>query len=260
MAAVAEASSTNVDYEWPYRFEISPLDDLSIDETYQRPLTTFWKEVSEGFNPALVGTLIVSERRNGSKVIIDGQTRWSAMRERGLHDAPCLIYEGLSKADEAALFSDLQTQRRGMRSYHRFRAQLVARRPMAVDIAKIVTELGFELGKEETPNTLRSIAALEALYKIDRDHLADVMEIIQQAWGTQDKLATSAELIRGIGFFLRNQENVDIDRLINRLQGVTPSMVKHRASALREGNPSLKGGAQTYVAQAILGEYMRRAR
>lgn len=258
--AVAQDQEQDTQYDWPYRFEVVSLDELSVDETYQRPLTGFWKEVTEKFNPALVNTLIVSERRNGSKHIIDGQTRWSAMRELGMTAAPALIYTGLSKADEATLFADLQTQRRGMRSYHRFRAQLVGNRPMAKAIAKIATEAGFELGREEQPNTLAAIAALESLYKLDPDHLRDVLEIIRDAWGTEDKVATSADIIRGIGYFLRSQEGVDLDRLVNRLSGVTPSMVKHRASALREGNPSLKGGAQTYVSQAILGEYMRRAR
>src|SRR4051812_2847028 len=149
-AALADVPmATNDAQDWPYRFEVIPLDELGVDAAYQRPLTSFWVTVRDNFKPALVGTLVVSERKNGSKWIIDGQTRWSAMcdqPEGSLNGAPCLVYEGLSKAQEADLFGELQTQRRGMRTYHRFRAQLVAKKPEALGIAKVVKQAGFELG------------------------------------------------------------------------------------------------------------------
>src|SRR5205809_499756 len=78
--------------EWPYRFEVIPLDRLFIDKHYQRPLTTFWKIVREDFQPALVGTLTVAPRGD-QYAVIDGQTRVVAMRERGTPAAaPCLVY------------------------------------------------------------------------------------------------------------------------------------------------------------------------
>jgi hypothetical protein len=80
VAAISDAPADTPD--WPYRFEIIPLEELAVDSAYQRPLTSFWQTVRDRFNPALVGTLVVSERKNGSKWIIDGQTRWEAMRAR----------------------------------------------------------------------------------------------------------------------------------------------------------------------------------
>lgn len=243
---------------WPFRFEIVPLSAMEVDATYQRPLTTFWKEVVDDFNPALVGTLIVSERRSGKKNIVDGQTRWTAMKELKLPDVPCLIYEGLSKADEARLFADIQTKRRGMRSYDRFRAELVAKRPRAMDISRIATKSGFDLTADEGPKTIKAIAALEKTWKYGPDHLEDVLLVIRDAWGTDDKTAISARLVNGISHFLRYQEGVDLDRLVDRLRSVTPSMVSHRASSLREGGMS--GGGETIMAEAIINEYGKRRR
>lgn len=244
--------------EWPYRFEVVLVEDLHVDTAYQRPLTTFWQTVRDNFNPALVGTLIVSERKSGSKSIIDGQTRWTAMRELALPAAPCLIYEKLTKMDEARLFADLQTQRRAMRSYDRFRAELVAKRPKALEIAKITTDAGFELGIVETPNTVRAIAAFEYLWKFDPDHLRDVLWVVKNTWGTEDRDALQASIVRGLSHFLRHQEGVDLDRLVDRLSAITPSMLIHRASALKEGGTV--GGAPTIMAEAIGNEYGRRGR
>jgi hypothetical protein len=256
--------------DWPYRFEVVPLDTLSVDDTYQRPLTTFWAHVRDNFNPALVGTLVVSERRNGQKWIIDGQTRWAAMKEQGwetgidesgrvLGGAPCLVYEGLNRAQEAQLFALLQTQRRGMRTYHAFRAQLVAKDKEAVGIAKAVADAGFELGVDEKPNTLQSIAALRRAYRIAPDHLVDVLGIIRDVWGTEERVAVSAQIIAGLSTFVRKQERLDYDRLRDRLKDVTPQLLINRAAQIREGAGPGTGAAGS-VAQAILSEYMRKKR
>lgn len=243
---------------WPYRFEVIGLDELEVDATYQRPLTTFWKEIVEDFIPALMGTLIVSERRTGKKNIVDGQTRWTAAKELSLPNAPCLVYEGLSKADEARLFADIQTRRRGMRSYDRFRAELVAKKKRAVEISNIATKAGFDLTATETPKTVKAIAALEKTWKYGPEHLEDVLLVIRDAWGVEDKQAVSAKIVNGISHFLRYQEGVDLDRLVDRLRNVSPSMVSHRASSLREGGMS--GGGETIMAEAILNEYGKRRR
>jgi hypothetical protein len=260
--AVEEAApptEESVAATWPFRFEIVPLDELDVDHAYQRPLTSFWKVVKEKFNPALVGTLIISHRKTGKKVIIDGQTRWTSMTELSLPNAPCLIYEGLSKADEARLFAELQTQRRSMRSYDRFRAELVAKLPRAVEVSRIATDLGFELSADEVAGkTIKAIAALEKTWSYSPEHLEDVLGIIRDAWGNEDLTATKAEIINGLSHFLRYQEGIDLDRLVSRLAQVTPNMLSHRASALREGGRS--GGGATIMAEAILGEYGRRGR
>jgi hypothetical protein len=245
---------------WPYRFEIVPLDELRVDESYQRPLTNFWREVSEDFNPALVGTLIVSERRNGSKLIIDGQTRWEAMRARELPGAPCLIYTGLNKAQEAQLFADLQTRRRGMRTYDRFRAQLVAKDPTAVEISRIVEGRGFDLSAQETPDTLRAIAAIEYMHRVSPEHLAEVLDIVREVWGVPQGKGTheavSSAILKGLSVFIREQERLDYDRLKSRLRDVTPKLLINQSYSIRTSEPGL--GVPGAVAKAILQQYGRR--
>jgi hypothetical protein len=250
---------------WPYRFELVPLDRLFIDADYQRPLTTFVEKVAADYNPALVGTLVVSERKGHAGrlqegAIIDGQTRWEGMRRVGESVAPCLIYIGLTPADEAKLFSALQTQRRGMATYLRFRAALVAKDPEAIAIAAIVQQQGFDLDVVETPQTIRSISALEATYRRDPQLLHTVMGVISAAWpDPATEFRTGGDLIRGLGIFLTREQGIDKERLVKRLGSVDPRMVRHRANALMEGGGG--GGSRPgYMADAILGFYMRGGR
>lgn len=245
--------------EWSYYFEVIALDRLFVDKRYQRPLTNFWKDLRDDFRPAMVGTLVVGARKRGGGTfaVIDGQTRMEAMQELGLPNAPCLVYHGLTPQEEAELFADLQTKRRGMRTYDRFRAQLVARRPEAMDISRIVESEGFSLSAEEDNRTLKAIAALEKIYKRGPEHLHAVLTIISEAWGTDDRSATQAQMLEGISWVLLEQDRIDHERLVRRLREVEPSLLRHRASALREGK--LPGyGSGMYVGQAILNLYMSR--
>lgn len=232
-----------------------------IDVDYQRPLTSFVEEVAANYDPAMVGTLIVSGRKNGKWPVIDGQTRLEAMRRNDEPAAPCLVYEALTREQEAELFADLQTKRRGMATYLRFRAALVAKRPEAVAIAGIVQAAGFELDVNETAHTVKSIAALEYAYRRDPELLASVLAVIAQAWPDPDtELRTVGDLIRGLAVFLGREKRVDHDKLVARLSAVTPRMIRHRANALMEGSGHGSGGRAGYMADAILGIYMRGKR
>lgn len=234
-----------------------PLDRLFIDADYQRPLTSFVDEVTRDYDPAKVGTLLVSARDDERFAVFDGQTRMEAMKRNGEPDAPCLVYSGLTPEQEAQLFADLVTKRRGTAAYLRFRAELRAGKPQAVAIAEIVEAAGLDLGLVEKPNTVRAVAALENVYRRDPDLLPLVLNTITAAWPdpTTDARLTG-DIVRGLAVFLQRESNVRLETLVQRLAGVTPMMIRHRANALKEGSGS-GGGSPGYMADAILGIYMR---
>lgn len=251
---------------WPYRYAVIPLSDLFVDPAYQRPLSEFVKRIRNDPDPALIGTLIVSDRGGQRKskrfAVIDGQTRMVGMQEHtGV--LPCLIYEGLSRADEAQLFARFQTERRGMATWMRFRAAMVSKNPEALGIAAIAAASGFKVAGDGDDKGIRSIAALEWLYR--RDLLADVLEIVRDAWGRPDPDKSGAdmrvrgEILLGIGRFLKDTDDVDMRRLVRNLSGVTPEQLRHRANALREGSGS-SGNYALFVRDAIVGIYATRAR
>lgn len=252
---------------WPYRFELVPLDQLIVDEAYQRPLSSFAEEIKRDYNPALIGTLIVAERKSRAKrptySLVDGQSRAYGMRANDETVAPCVVYEGLSQKEEARLFADLQTKRRGMATYLRFRAALVAGDGDASAIAALVRQQGFKMAGDGDNSGIRSIAGIEWLYRRGPELLGRTLTVVREAWpehappeGTQiQDERTRSEILRGIGRFLI-ERNADDAKLIRRLQTVSPSQLRHRANALREGSGS-SGNWDMYVRDALIGIYRR---
>lgn len=260
----------------PYRFEIVPLKHMIVD-AYQRPLTSFVEKIEENYDPALIGTLCVSERSKTKFALIDGQTRAEGMKRKGETEAPCIVYSGLSLQQEAQLFAKFQTERRGMTSASRFKAEVIAGDPTAVAIEAVLEGQQFFVDHNSNePGALRAVAALEYVYRgtmdrrfkggqhADPDLLADTLTIIREAWPKLPDTAKSAVMIRGIGWYLaRNPDGkprtseLDIDRLVERLSKVTPSDLAKRADALREGR-GMSGNSPSYMAEAIDAQYKKR--
>lgn len=238
--------------QWPYQFEVLSLSKLFVDDSYQRPLTSFVDKIVNKFDPALIGTLVVSKR--GAKyAVVDGQTRMEALRELGKKEAPCLVYLGLSQADEASLFARLQRERRGIASYHRFRAALVAGEKEPQEIEVIAKDVGYGIGLET--GEISAVAALEYAYRRDAEVLERTLLIFKEAWGAD--YVPTGDLIRGLAFTVYT-ENVDDQRLADRLKEVTPEQIRRRASAFKEGVGHGGGGAVRYVSAALMAIYRKR--
>jgi len=258
---------------WPYRFQIVALKQMIVD-AYQRPLTTFVEKIAHDYQPALIGTLCLSERSKTKFALIDGQTRAEAMKRKGETEAPCIVYHSLTLEQEAELFAKFQTERRGMTSATRFKAQVIAGYPEAIAIDKIVKEQGFFIEhKSNDPTALRAVAALEYVYRgasarktkhDDPELLADTLNIIRGAWPKLPDTAKGKAMLRGVGHFLARDldgkprtSEVDVDRLVDRLSKVTPSDLAKRAEALRDGR-GMAGYSPVYMAEAIEAQYRKR--
>ncbi len=244
---------------WPYRFEILPLAQMFVDPAYQRPLTSFVKRVTEQFDPALVGTLVVSwrpGRKQKPYAIVDGQTRWQAMQGIGHEFGPSLLYTDLTPAQEAGLFERLQTQRRGMMSVTRFKASLAAGNPEALAIEGLVHACGFTIGApgQKHAGAIPSVAALERSWRRDPTNLERTLVTFKEAW----KVTPAGASIRGLFRFFEITANVDDERLVRRLSIVSENELHKRASALKEGSGHISGAIDIYVAKAIEAIYARR--
>ena len=81
--------------------------NMVVDYDYQRPLDPIRvKKIAGHFNPCLVNEVKVSYR-DGKYYIFDGQHTTAALRLRnaGDLDISCKVFYGLTREDEAKLFS-----------------------------------------------------------------------------------------------------------------------------------------------------------
>lgn len=220
-------------------------NELSADWRYQRKISPSQVErIVSGFNPDHFGTLIISHRKNGSYVILDGQHRVEAIHKLGWADdqkLPCLVHEGLTLEEEAAIFAGSNNSK-ALAPIDKFRARIVAKEEKALAIQKAVEDAGFMLvlnshNKSIVENGLTCVSGLELIYDQNGGaFLALVMNVIRVAWG-YEPTSRQRDIIEGVWRFMRwyaEEPNFNRDIFVAKLKSVSPVKLVRDAAALRE--------------------------
>lgn len=85
-------------------FAVVALDELHIDESYQRSLQNHVKIIARDWNPTKCDPLKINFREDGNFYVWDGFHRLEAAKLRGIKYLLCDITVGLTQAQEAELF------------------------------------------------------------------------------------------------------------------------------------------------------------
>jgi len=137
--------SINPDHRW--RYQLVSFEDMVIDPRIQRSEEA--AEINQmvaNWEPAAVGTVILSRRGDGTLVVLDGQQRRAAGLKVGHTDqVQAIVHEGLMLTEEAKLFLLLNT-RRSVNAWTNFRIARTAGDPVAQAIGLILDEMGITLG------------------------------------------------------------------------------------------------------------------
>lgn len=264
-----------VEFNWPYDLGYVPIGEKLLIAEYQRPLSSFVEKIVANYNGYLLLPLAVSEREPGELyAVVDGQTRAEAMERLAKPHAPAMIYRGMTLEQEADLFTLIMTQRRAMTSAARFNADRVRKDPRAVAIDAAVREAGFLIDPNQNGerNVIRAPASLEWMVEggpkgeghaarkaIGLEVLRTALRVISAAWPQLPDTAKSADMFKGLGQYLFDHPQVDIDKLIAQLAKVNPGTLHRRAEAFREGEDA-RGRSPVYLARAIEHQYASRAR
>lgn len=221
------------------------LDNLIYDPACQRREGTDQRRVNRmiaAFNPEAVGTLIASRRDDGSLVILDGAHRAAAMRGVGVTKARALIHSGLTRADEALMFVQLNTFK-APSSISRFLARAVADDPVAVDISRMIGERGWRIHSSNQDGDVTCPDSLERIYvdgagtKKQGAHpelLEWVLDVSKGAWGDEYS-GTSSHILLGLAQFRgRFGTAIDTKRLVHALSFHRPETLIARAKVLRD--------------------------
>jgi len=221
-----------------------PISCLEMDPATQRALNKSWvKSHVTDFDPDLFGEIVVSVR-GGRHLIVDGQHRVELLRAMGWEGdqkVPCLVYEELTLAEEAALFRGL-ADRKALRAFDDFRIAIVAGEDVECDIDRIVRAQGLSLSDAKKDGAISAVGALRRVYSgggIAQGSpvaLAKTLKALKAAWGT-DATAFEGPLILGAGLvLLRYNGKVDEGALAAKLSKAKggPSSMVGRAKGLME--------------------------
>lgn len=199
--------------------------DTTVDPEYQRDFEEARaKAMGKAFEWDLFGVPVLSKRADGRLVRIDGQHRMQSAIIAGHGAVPvlCEVHEGLSISEEAALFLRLNGGRSAIRVLDKFKARVVAKESVAVDITAILKSIGLRVVKSQQRKGVMAIKAIETVYHIG--NLRETMQVLTD-WGDGDPATYQDKLVRAVSSFLLEYPGVDLDEVAARLRKHAPGKV-----------------------------------
>ncbi|MFD4349501.1 DUF6551 family protein [Streptomyces coelicoflavus] len=195
--------------------------DLLIDPQAQRTLNERRAQtIASNLVREAVGTIIVSERGDGSRYIVDGQHRKRASELAGLETIRADIHYGLTQEQEAILFLIKNRESHKPRPIDEYHVGLTGGVPLFVDTDRVLQAHQLSLGSSST----NSIGAVSGVLQITDRYGAAVLDrtltIAEEAWGRSSD-SWDGMLLGGIGMFLgRHGEVVNDSELAKKLERV----------------------------------------
>jgi hypothetical protein len=200
------------------RYELLPLDCLKVDYKYQR------NEVSEtntlalasGFLWAAFGTIVVMERGNGDKYIVDGLQRVLAAKKRGdITSVPCRVFQSNGSEHEAKAFLCLNVRRAKVSAVQKFHAADRAGINPEREISEWLQKThGFRVENDgKNKDVVSWPDSLIQLWKLDKKCCVSAMELHRKIIGDE---ATHVTVQKGLFWLLHNNVPVQdhIDKLV----------------------------------------------
>ena len=240
------------------------LDALFIDHNYQRMLVEpKVKRLVKNWNPVGCGYLVVSRRSVDRYAILDGQHRYRAMNQLGIESCGCLVYEGLSRTDEAKAFQLLNVERALPTALDRFRAALQYEDYDCLQIKAVVEACGYHLDLTGGGKSgIRSIVAVSGLSKVyalgGADLLQDTLDTIAVCF-EGEKRAVQAFCITGVGRFLKQYGD---EPLFSRKKFINQMQKASFANLIRRKNFFIEAygcGAESAMAISLLEQYNKQS-
>lgn len=200
-----------------FKFKKVRPSSIEIDPRYQRDLDEKRaKAMARKLQPELIGVPVVSEREDGTLVVIDAQHRITACKMAGFDDLiMCEVHTGLALDEEASLFHQLNSGRSPVGAYDKYKALLVAKDPVTMKIETIVSAAGLRVAKGGTAKC--TIAAVKALYTVyHRGNLPKVLSVVM-SWADGDTAYLEGGLLRAFSLFLGKYPDLDTEWLVKTL-------------------------------------------
>ncbi|MEC4615826.1 DUF6551 family protein [Tsukamurella tyrosinosolvens] len=214
-----------------------PVAEMFVDRSYQRELDERRAHrMGATWDPRLVGVLDVADRGEDQSpryAVVNGQHRWAAASHAGTttHLA-ANVHTGLTVADEAALFRDIDLSTKKLSTWDRWKARRAAGDDTVLGIDRIAEGVGLKVAPGGATNALGCLSALEAAYRRDPQFLSATLASITDLW-PGDPAGLKAGIVRGLFEILRSDE-LDEERLVDALVEVTPTQLHARAVESRK--------------------------
>lgn len=166
-------------------FVIVPVEDLHIDELYQRPVQNHVKTIAQEWDDMKCDPLKINYRKDGNLYVWDGQHRLAALRMMGVDYVLCVITVGLTQGQEAALFG---CQGNGIKKpdpYDIFKANVCAGEETDTAIKDMCDKYDLAVSRNnKRAGNLSCLTLAREVFRrgdMDREYFGWVLELLHNA-------------------------------------------------------------------------------
>jgi hypothetical protein len=209
-------AKTRYSYELPvhdvqYGVKI-PVDELKIDPQAQRTLNEKRAQgIADNLVPEALGTIVVSQRPDGARYVVDGLHRKRVCELKGIPMVMAEVHQGLSQAEEAVLFLIKNRESSKPNALDEYMVGLTAGLPLFVDTDDVLKKHDLEMGS----TSKNSIGAVAGVLRITDTYGPEILDrtltVADEAWGRRSPATWDGMLLGGIGMLLGKHEMIDDD-------------------------------------------------
>ena len=187
------------------------VDTLKVDPQAQRTLNEKRAQtIADDLVPEALGTLVISQREDGSKYVVDGMHRKRVCELKGIPTVMAEIHHDLSQQEEAVLFLIKNRESNKPNALDEYMVGLTAGLPLFVDTEAVLKKHALEMGS----TSANSVGAVSGVLRITDTWGPEVLDrtltVAEDAWGRTSS-TWDGMLLGGIGMFLGRHEMVDND-------------------------------------------------
>lgn len=148
-----------------------PVDLIKIDDSYQRVINDkIIRAIMRNYDSNRVDVKLVNYRRSskegGEFYILDGQHTLTVEKELGHKTLTCKVFIGLSKKEEAMLFSKQNEFRRSITAFAQYKAEVVAGMEPAISIKSLCDSYNIEVTQNKGFTSSNTITSIRKCYEI----------------------------------------------------------------------------------------------
>lgn len=166
-------------------FAVVALDELYIDESYQRSLQNHVKVIARDWNPTKCDPLKINFREDGLFYVWDGQHRLEAARLRGIKYLLCDITVGLTQKQEAELFGCQGVGIKKPDPYDIFKANVCAGEEIDTAIKNMCDKYDLKVNRNnKRAGNLSCLTLAREIFKRgkeDQEYFDWVLELLHEA-------------------------------------------------------------------------------
>ena len=177
-------------------------EEIRVDRTYQRSnvkTKAKIRDIAANWNWQSCNAISVMERPDGLLVAVDGQHRLLASWKRSdITELPCMVFRSSDIADEASAFIELNTNRKPVSAFSKYRAKLVAGDEVASKITAIALANGITVREDGNQAAATSCIATMQRLLMDNESRFEKVFAVAADLAKADETSITAILLDGL--------------------------------------------------------------